>query len=138
MNTQGCNESQLDHKNLWEQPLPEFPQQIYLGIRDGYCNLKCPACFIHSPDNQNEMIGLRGTMALDDVARIMDEVRDAKSFINPYRFSEPLLKNTILPLKSVTIKDSLIFSTISSKNLRVVLLNPRIIFSQSNPIHVLL
>jgi radical SAM protein with 4Fe4S-binding SPASM domain len=41
------------------------------------------------------MKGLRGTMALADVARIMDEVKEAKSYINPYRFSEPLLNNDL-------------------------------------------
>lgn len=71
--------------------VPEYPGKIQIGILDGYCNLKCPMCFLHSPDSDIDKKKHRGEMAYDDFCRILDEVKDHGPAISPYRWSEPLL-----------------------------------------------
>lgn len=68
-----------------------FPRKIQIGIQDGYCNLRCPMCFLHSPDRKVDMNGLKGRMPLEDVYGILDEVKEAGSVVSPYRWSEPLM-----------------------------------------------
>lgn len=70
--------------------VPEYPKRIQIGILDGYCNLKCPMCFMHSETVQKNR-SLCGKMSLQDMCKILDEVMDAKPTILPHRWSEPLV-----------------------------------------------
>jgi radical SAM protein with 4Fe4S-binding SPASM domain len=82
-------------QNVKSFKVTDYPPQIYLGIQDGYCNLKCPCCFVHSIDKNVDKHNLQGTMPLEKVDGILEQVRDFKSLINPYRFSEPLINKEV-------------------------------------------
>lgn len=83
---------ELVDKNIWDIKLSEIPQQIYVGVQDGYCNLKCPMCFIHSESNSNsDTSKYKGIMPFENYCKILDEVTGSNTIINPYRFTEPLL-----------------------------------------------
>lgn len=83
---------ELVNKNIWETKLSEIPPQIYIGVQDGYCNLKCPMCFIHSESNTNsDTSKYKGIMSFENYCRILDELEGSHTTINPYRFTEPLL-----------------------------------------------
>jgi len=71
--------------------MPELPGKIQIGIYDGYCNLKCPMCLLHSPEVKANIGNLRGKMSLMDLCRILDEVKEGKPPITPHRWSEPLV-----------------------------------------------
>ena len=81
----------LINKNIWEIGVPQTPQQIYVGVQDGYCNLKCPMCFFHSSSNKRDVSKLRGKMPFSSYCKILDELKGSMTSINPYRFTEPLL-----------------------------------------------
>lgn len=69
----------------------KLPPKMQIGILDGYCNLKCPMCFVHSSEKENAMDGLKGEMPFDRFVQILDEVKDNHCVISPYRWSEPLI-----------------------------------------------
>ncbi len=71
--------------------VPEFPKRMLIGLQDGYCNLKCPMCYVHGSDDDSVVKALRGVMSFEDACRIFDEVMGAKPAISPIIWSEPLL-----------------------------------------------
>jgi len=73
--------------SLLKEPLPK---KVQIGIQDGYCNLRCPMCFLHSSDRKINTHNLKGKMPLEDMCRILDEI-EINSTISPYRWSEPLM-----------------------------------------------
>jgi len=68
---------------------PNFPKRILLGLNDGHCNLKCPACYVHGVNNDKKIS--KGCMPLENANKIFDEVKDTGIFISPVLWSEPLL-----------------------------------------------
>ncbi len=83
---------ELIDKNIWEMRLSEIPQQIYIGVQDGYCNLKCPMCFMHSKSNtKSDTSKYKGIMPFENFCKILDELKGSQTTINPYRFTEPLM-----------------------------------------------
>jgi sulfatase maturation enzyme AslB (radical SAM superfamily) len=77
------------HKPL---PVPKLPPRLLLDLQGGFCNLKCPKCFVHGSDNSKEtMKGLRGQMPLEEARKILDEVIAAKPLIHPNLWTEPLM-----------------------------------------------
>ncbi|MBU1196522.1 MAG: SPASM domain-containing protein [Proteobacteria bacterium] len=83
---------ELVNKNIWETKLSKIPPQIYIGVQDGYCNLKCPMCFIHSESNTtSDTSKYKGIMPFENYCKILDELKGSNTTINPYRFTEPLL-----------------------------------------------
>ncbi|MCX5713863.1 MAG: SPASM domain-containing protein [Candidatus Omnitrophica bacterium] len=71
--------------------VPELPQKIQIGIQDGYCNLRCPMCFLHSGSRKVDLSKMRGRMSLENLSRILNETESSKPTIIPNRWSEPLL-----------------------------------------------
>lgn len=69
--------------------VPEYPLRLLLALQEGYCNLKCPMCYVHSPSSQQKVT--RGTMSLGDMVRILDEFPDPKPTISPITWAEPLM-----------------------------------------------
>jgi len=71
--------------------VPDYPPKVQIGIQDGYCNLKCSMCFLHSPDHQEQIKSIRGEMTTTQLESLLDEINQAgnKVAISPYRWSEP-------------------------------------------------
>ncbi len=79
-----------------------FPKRVQIGIQDGYCNLRCPMCFLHSSDRRVNMHGLKGIMSFENACKILDEVQEARPTVSPYRWSEPLMiKNFSLYITAI-------------------------------------
>lgn len=78
-------------KDRVNMPVPEFPQRVIIGIQDGYCNLKCPMCFIHGSEDKRAINGLKGLMSYEDACKILDEIKVAKPLVNPNAWSEPFI-----------------------------------------------
>ena len=72
--------------------VPDLPPRLLLDLQGGYCNLKCPKCFVHGEENSPETMKiLRGRMPLEEAQKILDEVITAKPMIQPNLWTEPLL-----------------------------------------------
>ncbi len=72
-------------------PVPDFPPRLLVDVQGGYCNLKCPKCWVHGPDDNESLRALRGRMSLEDARKILDEVMAAKPAFQPNMWTEPLL-----------------------------------------------
>jgi len=72
-------------------PLPDFPKRILVGLNDGYCNLKCPACYVHGSNGSVNQRVLKGHMSIKNATRIFEEIKNTGIFISPVLWSEPLL-----------------------------------------------
>jgi MoaA/NifB/PqqE/SkfB family radical SAM enzyme len=72
-------------------PVPELPPRVLLDIHGGYCNLKCPKCFVHGSDDDERIKAVRGRMSLDDARKILDEVMHVKPLFQPNLWTEPLM-----------------------------------------------
>jgi len=75
------------YDNIYQ--VSDFPKRILLGLNDGYCNLKCPACYVHG--NRNTEKVLKGKMSFENASYIFNEVKNTGIFISPVLWSEPLL-----------------------------------------------
>ena len=92
----------------------EYPKKIQIGIHDGFCNLKCSMCFLHSKENNQKTKISKGTMAYDAFCGLLDQVKEHNSIISPYRWSEPLVFNSFLQYaKAVKDRD---LSTVINTN----------------------
>jgi radical SAM protein with 4Fe4S-binding SPASM domain len=69
----------------------DLPKRLLLGLNDGYCNLKCPACYVHGSNSHHSVKELRGYMPFNEACKIFDEVRGSGIFVSPILWSEPLL-----------------------------------------------
>ncbi len=72
-------------------PVPELPTRMLIDFQGGYCNLKCPKCYVHGNDNPELMKKLRGRMSLENAKMILDEVCSAKPLVQPNLWTEPLM-----------------------------------------------
>ncbi|MEG4166770.1 MULTISPECIES: radical SAM protein [unclassified Microcoleus] len=72
-------------------PVPHLPPRMLMDLQEGYCNLKCPKCIVHGPDDNEAIKAIRGYMSVEDARKILDEVMEAKPLIQPILWSEPLL-----------------------------------------------
>lgn len=68
---------------------PDYPLRLLIALQEGYCNLKCPMCYVHSPANGQEVV--KGIMSLEDMNRILDEFPDPKPTVSPITWAEPLM-----------------------------------------------
>lgn len=75
--------------------VPEFPKRLIVSLQDGYCNLKCPMCYVHGSKDRGMVKALRGKMSLADACRIFDEIKPAKPAINPNSWTEPFVMKDI-------------------------------------------
>jgi MoaA/NifB/PqqE/SkfB family radical SAM enzyme len=72
-------------------PVPDLPPRILMDIQGGYCNLKCPKCFVHGPDDDERLKSVRGRMSLEDARKVLDEVMHVKPLFQPNLWTEPLM-----------------------------------------------
>ena len=77
--------------------LEDIPSKVQIGIQDGYCNLKCNMCFLHSPNNKEKVKAIRGEMTLIQLETLLEEIKQAgkKPTISPYRWAEPLMTKNL-------------------------------------------
>ena len=80
----------IDEKNR-PIPVPELPPRLLLDLQGGYCNLKCPKCFVHGYAEAEQLKGLRGRMSVENAKKILDEVTSIKPMIQPQLWTEPLM-----------------------------------------------
>lgn len=76
-------------------PVPEFPQRLLLGLQDGFCNLKCPKCWVYGQSDDKTIAGLRGRLSLEQSQIILDEIMGADILIHPHIWSEPLMTKNL-------------------------------------------
>ncbi len=82
--------------------LPEYPKRLLIGLQEGYCNLKCPMCFVHGSSDSEAIKATRGQMSLEDAVKIFDEVAEAKPTISPFTWYEPFLfKNSMDYIRAI-------------------------------------
>ena len=72
-------------------PVPELPTRLLIDLQGGYCNLKCPKCYVHGPDDSEALKKLRGRMSLENAKKILDEVSYARPLVQPCLWTEPLM-----------------------------------------------
>jgi len=75
-------------------PVPEFPKKLVLGIQEDFCNLSCPKCMVFGT-NTDPAFNIKdiatSIMPMEEIIKILDEVKDFKSVINPNYWVEPLV-----------------------------------------------
>ena len=96
VNKSSQNESTPISMEEWaknRKPVPQYPQKMQVGVRDGYCNLKCPMCLAHSSDLNHDLEkgGHKGEMSFETLMTMLTEVQGNRPTISPNRWSEPLM-----------------------------------------------
>ena len=75
-------------------PVPEYPKKINLGIQEDYCNLSCPKCLVFGT-NKDPAFDIKkvatSAMPMDNIIKILDEIKDHKTAIIPSYWVEPLV-----------------------------------------------
>ena len=56
-------------QSLYDCQASDFPKRILLGLNDGYCNLKCPTCYVHGNSNTEKI--LKGKMSFENASYII-------------------------------------------------------------------
>jgi len=74
-----------------QNPLPDLPKRLLLGLNDGYCNLQCPSCYVHGTNNSGNSRILKGHMSIENASKICKEIKNTGIYISPVLWSEPLL-----------------------------------------------
>lgn len=77
--------------NLNKYSVSEFPKRMLMGLQDGYCNLKCPMCFVHGNADRESIKLIRGRMPFKEACKIFNEVKEARPSISPSIWSEPFI-----------------------------------------------
>lgn len=72
-----------------EYSLPNLPERISIGLQEGFCNLKCPKCPVHG-EGKNNII--KGKMDLNNVYKLLEEVKGAEVIFASEGYTEPLLQ----------------------------------------------
>ena len=85
----------MRNKDVKKKIVPEFPKRLIIGLQDGYCNLKCPMCYVHGSKNDKAIKSIRGVMSIKNACRIFDEVMKAQPTINPIAWAEPFVMKNI-------------------------------------------
>ena len=78
-------------------PLPDYPKKLIFGIHENACNLACQKCLVHS-ESYPRGIKLKkslGSMPIESIIKIFDEVKEARPTLSPSFWSEPLLNNKL-------------------------------------------
>ena len=77
--------------------LSDFPRKINFGLHENACNLACPKCLVHS-ESYPQGIALKkslGTMDIESIIKVFDEVKDSAPTVSPSFWSEPLVNNKL-------------------------------------------
>ncbi|MBI2890682.1 MAG: SPASM domain-containing protein [Nitrospirae bacterium] len=73
-------------------PVPDLPTRILMDLAEGYCNLRCPKCYVYgSAEGRAAIRPRRGFMSLEDARAILDEVMSARPLVQPGMWIEPLM-----------------------------------------------
>ncbi len=70
--------------------VPDLPERILMDI-SGRCNLRCPMCLVHGLEDDDLRESAIGYMDYDGARKILDEVMEAKTLIQPNMWGEPTL-----------------------------------------------
>lgn len=70
-----------------------FPTKLLVGFKEGYCNLKCPMCFVHGSQDDALLASLKGSMSKEDAYNLFKQIAGKAVTISPNMWSEPLLLN---------------------------------------------
>lgn len=82
--------------------IPDLPKRISIAFLDGYCNLKCPMCFVHGQSEPRMIKKIRGIMSIEKARIIFKELKLKNTIIVPSIWSEPfILKNMNKYLKEI-------------------------------------
>lgn len=95
MSIENASKSSSERKIDRNLKMTEFPPQLFIGIHDGYCNLRCPCCFVHSIEKNVDPKNFQGVMPIEKFAGLLEEAKTFKPLINPYWFSEPLMNKNL-------------------------------------------
>jgi radical SAM protein with 4Fe4S-binding SPASM domain len=78
-------------------PFPDYPKKIIFGIHENACNLACQKCLVHSESYPKgiELKKSLGSMQIESIIKIFDEVKESKPTLSPSFWSEPLLNNKL-------------------------------------------
>ena len=71
-------------------PVPDLPERFLMDLH-GDCNLSCPMCFRHGGVEKEEKSPFIGTMPVDAVRKVLDEIMVAQPLIQPSTWGEPLI-----------------------------------------------
>jgi len=77
--------------------LSKYPKKINFGLHENACNLACPKCLVHS-ESYPRGIQLRkslGSMQIESIIKVFDEVKDSRPTVSPSFWSEPLMNNKL-------------------------------------------
>ena len=77
--------------------LSKYPKKINFGLHENACNLACPKCLVHS-ESYPRGIELRkslGTMQIEPIIKVFEEVKNYKPTLSPSFWSEPLVNNKL-------------------------------------------
>ncbi len=70
---------------------PDLPKRIIIAFIDGYCNLKCPMCFVHGQSDPEAIKKIRGIMPIEKARIIFEEIKSKNIIIGPSTWSEPFI-----------------------------------------------
>jgi MoaA/NifB/PqqE/SkfB family radical SAM enzyme len=77
--------------------LPRFPKKLIFGLHENTCNLACPKCLVHS-QSYPRGVALKkslGSMQIESIIKVFDEVKDSRPTVSPSFWSEPLVNNKL-------------------------------------------
>jgi MoaA/NifB/PqqE/SkfB family radical SAM enzyme len=77
--------------------LSNFPRKINFGLHENACNLACPKCLVHS-ESYPQGIALKkslGSMDIESIIKVFDEVKEFAPTVSPSFWSEPLVNNKL-------------------------------------------
>lgn len=69
----------------------QMPSRLLLGLAEGYCNLKCPMCWVFGQSDKGTINGLRGRTTLEQARQILDDVTGSETLVHTSLWNEPLL-----------------------------------------------
>jgi radical SAM protein with 4Fe4S-binding SPASM domain len=77
--------------------LSNYPRKILFGLHENACNLACPKCLVHSESYPRgiELKKSLGSMNIESIIEVFDEVKDTRPTVSPSFWSEPLVNNKL-------------------------------------------
>jgi len=83
-----------DKKTYEGVPVPDYPKKINIGIQEDICNLSCPKCLVFGTNTDTTFDITKvatSSISMDNVIRILDEIKDHDTAINLGFWVEPLV-----------------------------------------------
>lgn len=89
-NSKDKSEKTVEPERQEPLPVPDLPERFLFDLH-GDCNLRCPMCFRHGGVDREEKKPFFGTMPVDAVRKVLDEIMVAQPLIQPSTWGEPLI-----------------------------------------------